>query len=568
MEFTDRNCREFMEQLPEAVFLESLEGEILDVNKEACSLLGYSKEELLDMEVEDLVPEGAPAFLPDEIDNATRSGEPLETANLDKEGNKIPIELRRRIIELEGEERMLVTVRDISDRKRAERKLKQSQRRLKWALEGTEAGIWDWNVQTGDVVFDERWAEIVGYTLEELQPVTIETWRGLAHPEDLKRSKELLKKHFNGKRDNYECEVRMKHKNGDWIWILDRGRVVEWNEKGKPIRMVGTHQDITERKEAEQALNDERNKLKRLHDAVDELQLQDTEEELLHTVVDVAGKILGFEMCGIMLLEEDRLVPIASSAGLDPDKTPSFKIGEGIVGKSFQQGETIWGGDANNCPEAKPTRQTFRSFISVPVGQLGILGLFSEEVGEFDEQDVELAEILAGHLQEEIKRVRLEEDLRRQSIRDPLTDLYNRRYFNETLGEEVERCKRYEKSLAFLMADVNRFKEINDRYSHQTGDEVLSEVADLLKANVRDADTVVRYGGDEFLIVMPETNGEAGNTVDRLRNKIVEWSKESDLLDFPLTLAMGVSHWNAKQGRDVEQALKEADRKMYEDKDR
>jgi diguanylate cyclase (GGDEF)-like protein len=273
-------------------------------------------------------------------------------------------------------------------------------------------------------------------------------------------------------------------------------------------------------------------------------------------------------MCGIMLLEGDRLVPIASSAGLDPDKTPSFKIGEGIVGKSFQQGETIWGDNVNNCPEAKSTRQAFRSFISVPIGQLGILGLFSEEVGEFDKQDVELAEVLAGHLKEEIKRVRLEEDLRRQSIRDPLTDLYNRRHFNETLRKEVERSERYGHNLAFLMIDVDRFKEINDRYSHQIGDEVLKEVADLLTENVREADTVIRYGGDEFLVVMPETNGDSIHLVDRLKDKLDEWNERSDLLESHLTLATGVSHWHPDQERDVEDALKQADRKMYEDKGR
>ncbi|MFB6214820.1 MAG: GGDEF domain-containing protein, partial [Candidatus Bipolaricaulia bacterium] len=117
-----------------------------------------------------------------------------------------------------------------------------------------------------------------------------------------------------------------------------------------------------------------------------------------------------------------------------------------------------------------------------------------------------------------------------------------------------------------LMIDVNRFKEINDRYSHQIGDQVLKEVAKLIEENVRDADTVVRYGGDEFLVMFPETNGEVENTVGRLRRKTEDWNKRTELLDFPLRLAMGISHWNPDRDRDVEEALKEADRKMYEDK--
>ncbi|MBS3789226.1 GGDEF domain-containing protein, partial [Candidatus Bipolaricaulota bacterium] len=138
--------------------------------------------------------------------------------------------------------------------------------------------------------------------------------------------------------------------------------------------------------------------------------------------------------------------------------------------------------------------------------------------------------------------------------------------FNETLSKEVERSERYSRPIAFLMIDVNRFKEINDRYSHQTGDEVLKEVAKLLKDNIREVDTVVRYGGDEFLIMLPETDGESSYTVTRLREKLEEWNRNSDLLDFPLTLAIGSTHWSPEQDREVEKALKEVDEKMYEDK--
>lgn len=219
-------------------------------------------------------------------------------------------------------------------------------------------------------------------------------------------------------------------------------------------------------------------------------------------------------------------------------------------------------------PKAKAPAERFRAIISVPIGEIGVLQIISEEIAAFDEQDVEVVEILAGHLREELKRVRLEEQLRRQATHDPLTGLYNRRYFNDTLQKEAEKCRRYDRSLAFLMIDIDRFKEINDRYSHQKGDQVLKEVAKLLEENVRSADTVVRYGGDEFLIMMPETSGEVKNTVIRLQGKLSDWNEESTLLDFPLTLAMGMAHWGPDQGRDVEKALKEADDKMYKDKTR
>ncbi len=151
--------------------------------------------------------------------------------------------------EVEG---IIITAQDITKRKEAEEEIKETKERLDLALNGTKAGIWDWYVQTGKTVFNERWAEMVGYELEELEPTDIETWRELAHPEDLKRSEELLEKHFAGENDMYEFEGRMKHKDDHWIWIADRGKVVEWDDEGNPVRMTGTHLDITDRKEAEE----------------------------------------------------------------------------------------------------------------------------------------------------------------------------------------------------------------------------------------------------------------------------------------------------------------------------
>ncbi|WP_045222209.1 PAS domain S-box protein [Desulfonatronum thioautotrophicum] len=142
----------------------------------------------------------------------------------------------------------LAQVQDITEHKKAQENLLEQRSRLVNILKGTNVGTWEWNVQTGETAFNERWAEIVGYDLEELAPISITTWMGLAHPEDLRTSEELLQQHFRGEIDFYECEARMRHKNGHWVWVLDRGRVITWTEDGKPLWMFGTHQDITQRK--------------------------------------------------------------------------------------------------------------------------------------------------------------------------------------------------------------------------------------------------------------------------------------------------------------------------------
>jgi len=133
---------------------------------------------------------------------------------------------------------------------KSQRALESEHQQLSAVLDGTNVGTWTWNVQTGETVFNERWADILGYTLEELSPVNIDTWMAFAHPDDLEHSEECLKQHFDGKLDYYEMEARMKHKDGHWVWVLDKGRVWQWTEEGKPLMISGTHLDVTARKKA------------------------------------------------------------------------------------------------------------------------------------------------------------------------------------------------------------------------------------------------------------------------------------------------------------------------------
>ena len=156
------------------------------------------------------------------------------------------------IISEEGEISGFIAIEvDVTEKYESDLLLKKREEQLGMVIEGSGYGLWDWNIETGDVVFNERWAEIIGYSLSEIVPHKIDTWTRFAHPEDLKISEKVLQNHFKRKTDSYECEVRMKHKDGHWVWVSDRGKVVEWSEDGQPLRMAGTHLDITERKRHE-----------------------------------------------------------------------------------------------------------------------------------------------------------------------------------------------------------------------------------------------------------------------------------------------------------------------------
>lgn len=167
-----------------------------------------------------------------------------------KKGHTVWIRCRGKVFRdnLGNPIRMLGAHMDITDLKEKEQDLILQKQTLKEVIDGTDLGTWQWNIQTGETIFNERWAEIIGYTLDELKPISIDTWIKFSNPEDLEKSNTLLNEHFSGKSKVYECEARMKHKNGDYVWVLDKGRVISWDEEGNPEWMVGSHQEITRQK--------------------------------------------------------------------------------------------------------------------------------------------------------------------------------------------------------------------------------------------------------------------------------------------------------------------------------
>jgi len=185
-----------------------------------------------------------------------------------------------------------------AERQKATRELDRTKERLQLALEGAGMGSWDWSVQTDALTLNERWAEILGYRLQELEPISIETWWHYTHPEDLQRALAATEQHFQGETPTYECELRMRHRSGYWLWVLDKGKVVEWDEAGKPLRMVGTHLDIHDRKQAELRLE-----LQNL--VLGQVAKAEPLSEIFDTLVRAAEDQLDGSLCSILLCDRE-----------------------------------------------------------------------------------------------------------------------------------------------------------------------------------------------------------------------------------------------------------------------
>jgi PAS domain S-box-containing protein len=212
------------------------------------------------------------------------SGGPVRTPNGDNDG-------------------AVVVMRDITVRRSAMEQLEIERQRLEMVVSGTRAGTWEWNVQTGETRFNERWAEIVGYSLQELEPISVHTWQGLMHPEDLQTSQAMLQEHFRGERDHYELACRMRHKAGHWIWVQVRGRVQSWSGPGHALWMAGTHLEVSAMKAAEEASERARVQLQSIVDASEDVSIIATDPEGVITVFNSgAERLLGYraaELCGL-----------------------------------------------------------------------------------------------------------------------------------------------------------------------------------------------------------------------------------------------------------------------------
>lgn len=261
----DELYRTLIEQANDAIYLIDTNDKLWEVNDSACTLMGYSREELIGMEVKQLFPK---RFLKPGISVLDKVRQykryTSERILLHKNGEEIITEISSILL---PDGRIQGIARNITDRKLQERALKESETRLELALKGAELGTWDFFIQEDKIFHNKRWGELLGYNFE-MTVMNEQFMDKFVHPDDVQLFYDAFQKHLKGITPYYEVVIRMLASNGEYKWIQDKGKIVEWDVHGNPVRASGIHQDVSAIKTFEKEIQQQKNYLRQIIDAI------------------------------------------------------------------------------------------------------------------------------------------------------------------------------------------------------------------------------------------------------------------------------------------------------------
>jgi len=242
-------------------------GRIIEVNESYCKASGYAHKELLQMRAGEIDMVESPTQVEQHIERLRRNGsERWETAHRRKDGSVLDVEVSATYMPMEGG-RIVAFIQDITHRKRAETALRQSQRRLALIIEGSALASWDWNIKSDEVVYNSHMARLFGLGTEE-GCLARKAWLGHVHEDDKALVEEAMRSHLEGRVPYFDAEYRIRHRDGRWLWVLDRGQVIARDATGRPLRATGTQRDVTARRIAQERVRQQAALLDQTQDLV------------------------------------------------------------------------------------------------------------------------------------------------------------------------------------------------------------------------------------------------------------------------------------------------------------
>ncbi|RLL81594.1 sensor domain-containing diguanylate cyclase [Mesotoga sp. BH458_6_3_2_1] len=339
-----------------------------------------------------------------------------------------------------------------------------------------------------------------------------------------------------------------------------RSFVIDLKDKDCGFASVKYSIDISESEKVKRELRISRNKIRRLHEVALELSKADTEEEVYDLFVNASCRILEFDVYSLDIVEGEDLVVKRVTNSVPDDGEERYSKYEGVAGRTLWEGKTLIFPDISKSQEARPRSTDYRSALSIPLGSFGVFQTISTELDAFDSEDVELAELLAAHVTEAISRIRSRGEITRLTYYDPLTGALSRYGLAECSAAEIERSNRFSTPLSLMMLDVDDFKVINDSLGHMYGDFILSWVVESIKMVIRNSDRVIRWGGDEFLIILPGVAMEGAESMGRrILDRLEKRSLEEDVVT---TVSIGITEYLG-EGDNIDGMIYRADLALH-----
>jgi diguanylate cyclase (GGDEF)-like protein/PAS domain S-box-containing protein len=469
--------------------------------------------------------------------------------------------------------------RDITERKQIEEALGQSEERFKLMSWATKDAVWDWDLHTNQVWWGEGLQKIFHYSSETVQ-TNSDWWFDHIHPEDQAKVHRTIEQALEDGMEFWSKEYRFQRKDGTYADMMARGYIMR-DDAASPYRMIGAMIDITERKYMESTLLQANEQMGQLLNEMQQrnheiallnqmshlLQACQTEEEAYRIIAKLANQLFPNTAGALYLLNPSRtLVSSIASWGELPSAQRMFAP------------DDCWALHRDqihvfNADEAEPhcihlaeplPIATCCLPIQVQDEKLGILHLQSMSKENLGEPQRQLAYTIVEQARMALSNLKLREALREQSIRDPLTGLYNRRYMDEALKQQLSRVTRQLHPLGIIMIDIDHFKLFNDTYGHAAGDALLRELGQFLQSHIRAEDIACRYGGEEFTLILPDASREvAQQRAEHLRQE-ARHLRLQGVSQFPeaITLSVGVAVY-PENGRTIEIVLRAADAALY-----
>jgi diguanylate cyclase (GGDEF)-like protein/PAS domain S-box-containing protein len=588
----------------------SNQGEIIDANDRFLEMIGFTREEL-DMGLvrwDELTP---PEYDQKDQEIIARlqnyeTPEPWQKEYYRKDGSRIPVLVGVASIDVKLKYTICIVVDmteqqktlhqyQVTEAKLAElnaqleqrilertQSLQENEERLKLAFNAANMGYWDLDLLTNGIVWSESLEQMMG-----LKPGSfdgdLEKVSQMMHPDDRDLVMKTLEQSIHNNQP-YDLEFRFIKPDGSLRWAASKGIVIR-DQNNVPIRVIGVDVDVTRRKQFEEELQ-KVNQV--LEDRLDELKQRNAEMLILSGITDYLQSCFSVkDACGVITTLAQPLFPdcyggifilspqnnclerftfwgnpLCSDDVFTPLDCWALRRGRS---HGVQQGQ-----HALFCNHVNDQHLPLASLCIPLIAQgetLGLLFLCTLKEEVLPDIRQQLAKTVAEQLSLAIANLKLREKLEEQSLRDPLTKLFNRRYLAQYLTQELARAKRHGYSVGVMMIDVDHFKYFNDSLGHEAGDHILVSISNLLKNNIRTSDVACRYGGEEITVILPDTTlQEALQKAEFLRQAIAEMKVEySGKIVNGITASFGVACY-PDHGEKGPEIIQIADKALYDAK--